>query len=344
MWKSRTKYLARVAGGLDKAYHEAAVEDVPVNEARIIVFSDLHRGTGDRADDFRPCRRIYHAALGYYGALDYRLFLLGDIEELWERLMSGIVHRYKSTLELEKRFFDRGRAVRFLGNHDDNLLWPWNRGALDRYTNDAPLREGLVLRFTGANGEKLGEMLFVHGHQGIGYTWFDRFVVKRLWVPVQKLTGLTVGTPSIDHGIRLTHELALYDWAARRDDLLLVCGHTHHPVFMSAAWEETLRGELSRLRKGGAAPEDVARKEAELHWAAADLDELRSELPPNPRPCYFNAGCCSFSDGSITGLEISGGRVRLVRWSGASGAPVRESLREADLTKLFGKNSAEAAE
>jgi hypothetical protein len=36
----------------------------------MILFSDLHRGTGDRADDFRPCRKIYHAALGFYASLN----------------------------------------------------------------------------------------------------------------------------------------------------------------------------------------------------------------------------------------------------------------------------------
>ena len=101
-------------------------------------------------------------------------------------------------------------------------------------------------------------MLFVHGHQGVGYSWFDQFVVKRFWAPIQRFTGLTVGTPSSDHGIRLLHEMALYDWASRRKDLLLVCGHTHHPVFMSAAWEQTLRRELEALRNAGAGAEAMA--------------------------------------------------------------------------------------
>ena len=336
MWRSQTKYAENVANGLDDAYGDAVVETVRFDQERLVIFSDLHRGVGDRADDFRPCRKIYHAALCYYQSLDFRLFLLGDIEELWERLLSSVEQQYEGTLELEKRFFDRGKAVRFLGNHDDSLAWPWNRSVIDRYTNQAPLRESLILKLVDSSGRELGEMLFVHGHQGIRYSWFDRFVVRRFWAPIQKMTGLTVGMPSSDHRIRLTHEKAIYEWARKREDLLIVCGHTHHPVFMSIAWEQTVREELEALKATSATDEEIAMKEAQLHWVAADLDEMKSALPEDARPCYFNTGCCSFNDGSITGIEIAEGRIRLIRWSGESGKPEREALREADLASVLG--------
>lgn len=335
MWKNRERYRRQVADGLDKAYREAVIETLPLDGPGMILFSDLHRGTGDRADDFRPCRKIYHAALGYYASLKHRLFLLGDIEELWERLLLGIVTEYEGTLELEKRFFDEGRAVRMIGNHDDNLTWPWNRAVMKRFIDDAPLHGSYLLRFADGEGKMAGEILLVHGHQGITYSWLDRFVVKRVWTVIQKLTGISLGTPATDHGIRNLHERALYDWASRHPGLLLICGHTHHPVFMSAAWEETVRIELDELRAGGASEQVIAMKEAELHWIAAEMDEMRSSLPEDARPCYFNTGCCSFADGSITGVEIEGGHIRLVRWTGESGSPVRECLREADLANIF---------
>lgn len=344
MWRNLGKYLENVSEGLDEAYEEAEVRTARFDELKLIVFSDLHRGIGDGADDFRPCRKIYHAALGYYGSLDFSLFLLGDIEELWERLLLGIVDRYEGTLELEKKFFERGRAERFLGNHDEGLEWSWNRAVMDRFLCGAVLRKSLILRVTDASGQSLGELFFVHGHQGIHYSWFDRLVVKRFWAPIQKISGLTVGTPASDHSIRLTHEQALYEWARRRSDLLLVCGHTHHPVFMSTAWEQTVRGELEALRMTSASPEEIAMKEAQLHWLAADLDELRTSLPEDARPCYFNAGCCSFHDGSITGIEIVDGRIRLVRWSGESGRPERQALREAELVNILGRCGAGSSE
>lgn len=337
MWRNRKRYHEMIGGGLDEARREAEVRDVALEDLRLIVFSDLHRGVGDGADDFRACRKIYHAALGYYDALDFTLFLLGDVEELWERLLVGIVNRYEGTLDLERAFFERGKGIRFLGNHDDSLTRPWNRPLIERHLAGEKPRNGLVLRVRegeAEGGAALGDLLFVHGHQGIRYTGFDRFVVRRLWAPVQRLTGLGAGVPSADMGLRLTHERALYDWAARRG-LLLVCGHTHHPVFMSAAWEQTLRAELERLRENGADPRTLAIKRAELQWAAADLDEMKTSLPADARPCYFNTGCCSFSDGTITGIEFADGRIRLVRWTGTTGLPVREVLREADLAGVL---------
>jgi len=335
MWRSRRKYAARVSEGLEKAYAEASVEEIPLREGRFVFLSDQHRGSGDRADDFRVCQKIYHASLGYYDSLRYRLGLLGDVEELWQRLLLVIVDRYEGTLELEARFFKDGRGIRILGNHDEALAWPWHRSLIAKYLHGAPLEESRLLRLVGEQGEAVGEILLVHGHQGTNYNWLDRFVVKWIWTPMQRLTGIKLGTPSTDHGIRKTHELSLYKWAAGRPGLLLVCGHTHHPVFMSAAWEQTVRQELESLRSEGAPAETVAMKEAELHWITAEMDELRDSLPANPKPCYFNTGCCSFHDGSITGVELDNGVIRLVRWTGESGSPERLILREAELASLF---------
>ncbi len=325
------KYRSRIHEGLSVALDEAPVETHQLDDLRLVVFSDHHRGTGDRADDFRKCRKIYHAALGYYESLKYRLFLLGDIEELWERLLVSVVTEYQSTLDLERRFFADGRGVRFIGNHDEMLKLPWNRSVIDKHIAGAPLHDGL--RIAVKDGEKeCGEMLFAHGHQGIRYTSLHRFVVRRLWAPIQRLTGLGLGVPSSDHSLRQTHERAIYDWAVSLERrLLLICGHTHHPVFMSTAWEQTVREQLEELKASNAGAEAIALKQAELHWVMTDLDELRSSLPEGAQPCYFNSGCCSFSDGDITGIEISDRCIRLVRWSGNGGHPRRAVLREADL-------------
>ncbi len=51
------------------------------------------------------------------------------------------------------------------------------------------------------------------------------------------------------------------------------------------------------------------------------IEKLRSKtsaidtLVTNKQPCYFNAGCCSFSDGEITGIEIKNGAIGLVKWN-----------------------------
>ena len=52
-------------------------------------------------------------------------------------------------------------------------------------------------------------------------------------------------------------------------------------------------------------------------------------------PAYFNTGCCKFSDGDITGMEIQAGMLRLVRWKTFAGVPERKVLQEAPLKELF---------
>ena len=52
------------------------------------------------------------------------------------------------------------------------------------------------------------------------------------------------------------------------------------------------------------------------------------------KPSYFNTGCCCFSDGDITGIEIADGYIRLIKWSVVGGKTVRELLEEKGLEEL----------
>ena len=55
----------------------------------------------------------------------------------------------------------------------------------------------------------------------------------------------------------------------------------------------------------------------------------------DPRPCYFNAGCCCFVDAKITGIEIADGDIRLVRWPDDNYRPNRKILQESTLWNVF---------
>ena len=54
---------------------------------------------------------------------------------------------------------------------------------------------------------------------------------------------------------------------------------------------------------------------------------------PGRKPSYFNSGCCAYSDGSITGIELSGGELRLVRWAGTP--PARAQVFSASLADVL---------
>ena len=111
MSTSDPKYDKAISKGLDAAYKRA--EERPFDPAteRIAIFSDHHKGVGDPADDFRRCEHAYAAALGYYLEAGYRLFVLGDAEELWEERAGPVLKRYDAVLRLEGEFAKRCNAA-----------------------------------------------------------------------------------------------------------------------------------------------------------------------------------------------------------------------------------------
>src|SRR5687767_8382646 len=109
----------KIAAGLQRAYttKDKMVElDVHLPSARFIIFSDLHKGQRDRADDFRRCERAYDAGLAYYLGQGYTLFTLGGVEELWECRPKHVIAAYDHNLKLEVQFHALGRYYRFYGN------------------------------------------------------------------------------------------------------------------------------------------------------------------------------------------------------------------------------------
>ena len=98
----------------------------------------------------------------------------------------------------------------------------------------------------------------------------------------------------------------MYEWSSRQNDLLLITGHTHNPVFASGKYFAHPSNEIP-------------------------ADEPATSL----KPSYFNTGCCCFSDGDITGIEIADGYIRLVKWYDGGTVPGRKVLEEIELLKLL---------
>jgi hypothetical protein len=86
--KRNERFERKIQKGLERSYALAKKQKNELNvgskQARIVIFSDHHRGVRDGADDFMRCEKAYSAALGYYLELGYTLIVLGDAEELWE--------------------------------------------------------------------------------------------------------------------------------------------------------------------------------------------------------------------------------------------------------------------
>ena len=357
MPKDPAKARNTIADALDEAFKRALEQEqsegemvLDVDHARFIIFSDHHKGNRDGADDFKVCERAYNAALAYYDRLNYTLIVLGDVEELWEEWPETVLKAYSHTLELEGKFHQDQRYLRFWGNHDDNWSHPdlvkqWLSPAL----GGGPLRvrESLILHVQ-AGEEELGRLFLVHGHQGT----FDseriaplsKFALRYFWRPIQRIIKFSFNTPAKDFELRYAHDAAMYSWSEIQQKVVLIAGHTHRPVFKSESQEEIVRKSLreaeAKLAKRANSPklqQQVAELAAELEWILAQNQQSPKNIPilEFKKPSYFNTGCCAFLDGDITGLEFSDGEIRLVRWPDDEDFPKPKVLARAKLRDVF---------
>jgi UDP-2,3-diacylglucosamine pyrophosphatase LpxH len=337
------RYGRKVHEGLERSYNlaKAGMHElrVTIEQARFVIFSDLHRGVRDGADDFLRCEKAYSAALGYYLESGYTLIVLGDAEELWECRPAPVVDSYRATLLLEAEFLKQDRYYKMYGNHDD--YWEKESGIrtllMPIFGPSLQIKENLRLLFE--QGQAVtNEIFLVHGHQGDYLSdqsrkiskWFVRYV----WRPFQRLTKLKLTTPAKDYKLRDEHSIAMYRWAVKKSGLALIAGHTHLPVFEIRAQLRTIEKELEAARLAGETTR-VAELRARLELARARARERDGRGFSMAKPCYFNTGCCSFSDGDVTGIEIADGQIKLVRWPDDAGNPKPKILASTVLHDVF---------
>lgn len=345
-----------INNALDAALERARAQEqgnplsVDLHTARLVLFSDHHKGNRNGADDFQICERAYNAALAYYHRRGFTLVLLGDVEELWEERPKNVVKAYAHTLELEGRFHRAGRYIRLWGNHDDDWRYPdqvakWLAPALG---GEPPqVREQLLIHLREGDTE-LGQIFLLHGHQGTVESDFiaplSKLIVRYIWRPIQRLFKISLNTPATDFQLRHEHDNAMYRWSEKQRKTVLIAGHTHRPVFKSESHAVQIRKSLNKIEDQLAKDPDNAELRAEaaelsarLEWVLAQNQQTARELPPIElkKPSYFNTGCCAYADGDITGIEICDGQIRLVRWPDDNDDPRPKILAAADLREVF---------
>jgi len=309
---------------------------------KFIIFSDQHKGRRNGADDFTLAENNYLAALEYYSSKDFCYINLGDSEELWENNIRQVIKKNRVPFEAEKKFLDHNRYVKIYGNHD--LYWNTSLFSSfhlnEMYGEKIRVYEGVVLKTTvdrrrSTTGPSLTtdnstlNIFLTHGHQGDAQSdgnKFSKFFVANIWAPLQSLLRINPNTPANNSEKKTLHNSIMYEWSARRKDLLLITGHTHQPVFASLTLIERLYKQFQLAGKNKNAEQlktlldEIRIRERE--FTAVSVDYM------NMKPSYFNSGCCCYSDGDITGIEISDGCIRLIKWSAMKG---REVLEEGEL-------------
>jgi predicted phosphodiesterase len=336
-----------VMKALTALYEEAAMPqskklkriNLDLVNQRVIILSDQHRGARDGSDDFAVCEKCYLAALEYYNNEKFYFVNLGDCEELWENTMFGIEKHNGDVYDKEKLFIKRDAYCKVFGNHDlfwdnDPLASLWLKKI---YGATIPIFTGALIRVNIANASSL-DIFCTHGHQGDRQSdgnAFSKWFVSYVWGPLQNFLEININSPSANDNLKTLHNMYMYDWSAAQENILLITGHTHQPVFNSLTHLERLYQRLEKAHTINDA-DAIKKIEAEIPRRKREYDFVNQSFA-NMKPTYFNSGCCCFDDGTITGIEIMDGFIRLIKWSLVGGKPERIVAEEESLKILAAK-------
>ena len=84
------------------------------DEQPVIIFTDMHKGTRNGADDFAVCEANYLAALAHYNNRNFYYLNLGDSEELWENILPSVIKHNKETFAAEAKFIERNAKAPYI--------------------------------------------------------------------------------------------------------------------------------------------------------------------------------------------------------------------------------------
>lgn len=332
IWAALSHLLSRI---LNEEKKKGLVIPFDIITGKFIIFSDMHKGARNGADDFLACEPAYLAALDYYQLYGFHFIALGDSEELWENNLSAVKKEQQPSFEKEKAFVPKNAFIKIFGNHD--LYWDNDPLAAiqlkEIYGSEIPIYEGVVLE-TIVNNKKIN-IFCTHGHQGDAVSdgnWFSKFFISNIWAPLQSYLKINPNTPAYDSRLKTLHNIFMYEWSAEQQGLIFITGHTHQPVFESLTHIERLYRQLLFARQlNDKSMEATLQKEIQ---ARKFEYSVVSENYLSLKPSYFNSGCCCYDDGDITGIEISEGSLRLIEWSVKNGEPKRMILEETPLSEL----------
>jgi UDP-2,3-diacylglucosamine pyrophosphatase LpxH len=313
--KALTELYSEINTGHGK---KGPIVNFDAHKGKFVILSDQHKGARDGADIFAKANKNYLCALEHYYKDQFFYINLGDSEELWENLFITVKRHNKPTFEAEKKFIDRNQFIKIFGNHD--LYWdndPLAQFSLQQiYGQKIDIYEGAILKT--AVSDKPLEIYMTHGHQGdlqSDGNWFSKWFVSDIWGPFQAYLRINPNTPANNDQLKTVHNQMMYEWSSKQKNTVLITGHTHQPVFRSLTHIEMLydKIELAKEKNNAEAANDLTKQIAHRKSKGDKIPDFTGYLDT-----YFNSGCCCFDDGDITGIEISDGCIRLVKWQYAA--------------------------
>jgi hypothetical protein len=308
------KSLSKLLSDLNtKKNSRGIILDVDFTKDKFIILSDHHKGNKEDGDDFASNEKNYLAALDFYFNRKFNYINLGDSEELWKYKPAEVIPKNAKALASEARFHEQKKYFKTFGNHD--LNWK-NKFDVDIWFKEIfilplPVFEGLILK-TRIDDKPLS-IFVTHGHQGDKMSdnnSFSTWIISHIWRPLQRYLDINVNTPAKDYILLDRHNIMMYEWSRSQENLLLITGHTHHPVFASGLYSNHPSNRIYEEKVTNPA--------------------TRSAM----KPSYFNSGCCCYNDDDITGIEIADGKIALIKWHWENGTSQRVVLEEVGLSKL----------
>ena len=308
------------------------------------VFSDLHLGDGKGADNFFHNEETMKYALEYYKENGYNLILLGDIEELWQFYLYEILGRYDESLYNILRSFPENKVHRVFGNHDKE--WA---------NIQDPIKNRKDIQCGAPEAIMLDDKIFlVHGHQGDltseKNSWSSRYWV-RVFRGVEPILRKIInkGPDATKSQIPKEREKSYYNWA-KKNKIILICGHTHRAIFASRSYYDYLIKEIEK--KENEKKEIPSDKKDEILKISKTIKKLKKEKKREKIRgrdinslehdgeligCYFNTGCGIFKKG-ITSIEIEKDKIRLVKWKNGDSTDLEKRRKllwdELNLSKI----------
>jgi UDP-2,3-diacylglucosamine pyrophosphatase LpxH len=321
-----------------------------MNTGKIIMFSDLHRGMGEK-DVFKNNKDLFRQILSYYYDKGFTLVLIGDLEEGWGFQRDNIpliLDVHAAEFDIEKKFQVENRYYRVYGNHDDFF-----RGQLINFGEQFLKRVYPAIIFS----DKVNNfnIFITHGCQGQGlhdagdklaswgvyvkYNWWLEIFPKKLKSEKELVEKMEAIEKDLER-----HEKMVYQWtlnqkneAGKKKYNILVAGHTHIPVFNSYPVEdlydviaqdiesgeyvffndifekEQAAGTLEGLKTADRfkLPGYLTKKMLQKLKAKKDMVKQANMLErASPRDPFYFNTGCGFHS-KITCIEISAGKIYL---------------------------------